>query len=362
MAKLPKIPTPAKVQWRELRINVVPFVVFAVVLIGVAMVWKNRAPTSGIDGISEGRTATVTSHQDGMISVLLVQPFQEVRAGEPLAVIVPKDARASLDFLRSQLELARIRLMPTLSEENAVNFERLRSDLFRTRSDLAVARVNMVRAEQERKRNASLFEQKLVSQEVLEISDAAVQAYAAEIREKSNAVSFIEARLQELPFAQGQTNPARQAHSALVTSLENAYRAVTNEWGSFTLFSPIDGVVQNVYRQAGENITAGEPILTVESAQSDRIVGYLRQPYPVDPVVGMDVQIRTRERRPRNFSSKIYQVGPQVEVITNSLARIPPQLTVDAGLPIAITIPPGLELRPGETVQLIVRRPNRLLP
>jgi len=121
-------------------------------------------------------------------------------------------------------------------------------------------------------------------------------------------------------------------------------------------------MVSFVHRQAGENVVEGEPLISINSLWSDRLVGYMRQPFPVDPKVGMEVTVTTRDAKRQEFRSEITQVGAQVEVITNALAFVRTGFLVDAGLPVVVGLPPGVQVRPGEIVDLVIHPRPGLSP
>ena len=260
MDPLPPIPTPFAMRWREFRIRYLPIVGFAV-LIGTAVVlWRNAGITSFVAGVAEGVRSTVTSPQVGVIQQLRVQPYQMVQAGDPIAVILPQDPGVEMDLLQSQIQIARLRLQPSVAEQNAMNFEGVRVDLLRTKSELAIARVNLARTENEVRRNEPLFKQRLVSEDIYDLSLKSRDMYRAEIHEKSNAVAQIEERLEALntlgvPHALS-TNDATHQLLARLDSLQNT---ITTNWGPIILRAPISGMVGMIYRQQGENVVAGEP-------------------------------------------------------------------------------------------------------
>jgi len=111
-------------------------------------------------------------------------------------------------------------------------------------------------------------------------------------------------------------------------------------------------MVSFVHRRAGENVTDGEPLVTVQALQAERIVGYLRQPFPFEPEIGMKVEIKTRALKPQVASSEIQHVGAQLEPITNALSIVRPGKLADFGLPVVVSLPSGFLLRPGEVVDL----------
>lgn len=356
MDPLPPIPTPPWMYWREFRIRYLPSLVFVLVMICVVVLWRNAGITSFVAGVAEGVRSTVSSPQVGVIQQLNVQPYQMVQAGDPIAIIMPNDPRVDMDLFQSQLQIARLKLEPSVAEQNAMNFEGIRVDLLRTKSELAVSKVNLERAENEVRRNEPLFKQKLVSEDVYDVSVKARDMYRAEIETKSNAVAQIEERLNALntlgvPHTLNTNDIAYQ----LISQLDALQHNAVSNWGPIVLRAPISGMVGMVYRQQGENIVAGEPLVSINGNWSDRIVAYMRQPYYIDPLVGMSVHVTTRERKAKKFWSEITQVGAQVETITNTLGFVRTGYMVDVGLPIVIDIPKGTQIRPGETVDIVFR-------
>src|SRR5687768_8867403 len=139
MDPLPQIPTPASMYWREFRVRFLPVAVFAGLVFLIVMVWRSAGISSYVAGVAEGVRSTVTSPQIGVLQQLRVRPFQLVEAGDLIAVLLPRDPGAELDLLQSQVSIARLRLEPSVADRNAMNFEGVRVDLLRTKSELAMA-------------------------------------------------------------------------------------------------------------------------------------------------------------------------------------------------------------------------------
>ncbi|MEW6160854.1 MAG: hypothetical protein AB1813_25780, partial [Verrucomicrobiota bacterium] len=161
-------------------------------------------------------------------------------------------------------------------------------------------------------------------------------------------------RLNQLNDLQS-TAPASNAFLDRLQALEEKVASAETRFASIPLTAPIDGMVTMVFKQPGENVLGGEPIVMISGAESERIVGYLRQPFPIEPEVGMPVEVTTRSSRRLTGLARISQVGAQLEPITNSVAMVRPGMLVDMGLPIEITLPREFKVRPGELVDLIVR-------
>ncbi|HYG35958.1 MAG TPA: HlyD family efflux transporter periplasmic adaptor subunit, partial [Clostridia bacterium] len=278
---------------------------------------------------------------------------------QPVAILRPVDPRAKLDLLQSALQMARLRLEPSLADQNALDFERLRMENLRLKQELAVAEVELQRAESALRRSALLRKANLVSEDSYELSLSARDKSQVEIAEKRKAINEIEGRLTTLrtmgePESPGINHPLQ---TVLAQLDEKMLQAETN-WYPVTLLAPISGMVHLVNRQPGEFAAEGEPLFTINSSRSDRIVGYLRQPYAVEPELGMKVEVVTRSRHRQKFTAEISQIGAQVETITNALAVVRPFAFMDAGLPIVVKVPPDVNVRPGEIFDILFSSPG----
>lgn len=355
MKETKPIPISVSTWWRELRTRVLPLVVLVGAIGAMAVIWRNHTGQATLQGIGEGASASITAPQTVRIEKWLVEPHTIVSAGAPVAIVIPADARAEFDRLRTLYEVARIRSQPSPAEDNAMSFERVRIELLNTKAELAIARVKLEQAERDVQRNTPLFHEKLVSAEIYELSVNLRDALKAEVAERDRAVTQIEQRVDALraigePAVAGATG----TNVAWLRDLEQAQAAAFKNLEPQTLRAPITGMVGVPIRQAGEFVPAGEPLMMMRSTRADQVIAYLRQPYRFDPQIGMTARITTRTSERQAFASQITQVGAQVEILTNALAILRPGLLVDAALPVVLPVPPGIRIRPGEIVDVTI--------
>lgn len=356
--RLPPIPIPPYKRWREFRMEVAPLFVFAAAIATVVYIWRQNIAAPTLQGEVEAVRANVTSPQAGILTQLKVSRFQKVTQGEAVATVMPTDPRLPLALIQSEMDILRARLEPRLSQQrNATDYERLRLEWLLQKVDLASDRVSLVRAESEFKRSADLLQAKLISEELYEVSLRNRDRLVVEVDEKTKLIADLEQGLQRLAILGDPQAPSPTADVVLagIQAQEEKLKLAEAGAGPITLVAPLTGMVSSVFRNQGENVVNGEPIIAISSLQSEHIVGYLRQPFPVEPEVGMPVEVRTRATRSVSRLSRILQVGAQLEPITNSLAMLKPGNLVDMGLPIEVNLPPDLKVRPGELVDLIIR-------
>lgn len=123
------------------------------------------------------------------------------------------------------------------------------------------------------------------------------------------------------------------------------------------LKAPITGRIGFVNRHAGENVLAGDSLIQLTAARADRIVCYLRQPLSVQVAVGQPVRIRSRATGQRTGESRITRIATEMLPIRKSL--LPATHSKDeVGLAVLLAVPEGLELFPGELVDVTFLRGN----
>ena len=120
----------------------------------------------------------------------------------------------------------------------------------------------------------------------------------------------------------------------------------------------IGGVVSLLLRRTDESVVASESILRITATKPERLSGFLRQPLPLEPKVGTEVEIRTRGNSRQVATSKILEIGAAMEAIPSTLVsamHLPPSPVPEPGLRIQFALPAELKLRPGEFVDVIIR-------
>ena len=141
--------------------------------------------------------------------------------------------------------------------------------------------------------------------------------------------------------------------TAAIAVQEANLRQIETAESPRTLYAPMDGVVSFVHRRAGESVLAGESIITISSVQSEQIVAFIRQPLIYKPKTGMTVHVRVRTAHRETGDATVIQVGAQMEPYSTAMLPIPSTRPQEWGLPVALTMPVGLNLFPGELVDVI---------
>jgi multidrug resistance efflux pump len=379
MKPLPAIPTPPARRWREFRIRYLPFLVFFGVAAFCLSIWNQHLTPPGMVGQVEGPRAVVASQLPGTVAKLTVTQFSRVRAGDQIAQVIttdPKVLESSLAVVRAEIELLRVSTDPVLNKErNAMDYERLRISWLDTRSLLAVARVRLQFAESELDRVSKLYvgqgsQTNLASRMEYEIALRERDSLKAEIAERSQTVTEVERSLERLKLASAQTTPAADSEvlRASIALQEQKLKETEALMSPISLTAPLEGIVSMVYRRSGEQVAAMEPIAVIVSEQAERIVAYAIPPIP-QPSTGTGMEVRKRSVRRELAQSKVTVSAPYLDLVpptlfvpgtsgnmglnSRPLSGLNAQSPV-VGAPFVVAVPAGLNLRPGELVDLNV--------
>jgi multidrug resistance efflux pump len=258
--------------------------------------------------------------------------------------------------------MLRVTMQPIAARQRtAMDYSQLRLDWMRQRAQLASTRVNLQFAEADFHRTEQLYKDKIVSQRFFEQAQATNVRLQNEVDELSKLVeeqarNFDQLQLTNaIDIAKVTDDPLRVA----IAAQESKLRLTEAELSPITLRAPLDGMVDIIYHHPGEAIIAGEPIFSIAPLHAVRIVGYLRAPIVEEPKPGSRVEVRTRGLNRQVGSAEVLDVGTQFEVIAPALQAPVRAANIELGLPISISMPPSLNVRPGELVDLTILPPAK---
>ena len=355
--KLAPIPMPLSVKWREFRVQALPFIVFIAVIAATLLLWKEKTAPGAMIGQVEGAMEVVTAPVSGYLAELFVHRFDEVSAGEVIGQVIrtpPDVLHSSLAILRKEIEMTRLGWFdPVLDRQrNLLQLEELKLDLLDRRAGLAIRRIELDRAERADARYTRLYEQGTVSEEAFEQAREEADVLRAVVAEEEHLIEEITRTLEGLGHGPDENRTGvSDVIAATLAWHEERLNLTEAELRPVPLVAPISGIVSEVVRGNRGHLTEGEAVLTIRSPAPERVVAYLQPPLRFDPEVGREVRVRARNAGKSEGTGRILAVGPQIEPLAPALER--PFVNVyQSGLPILISLPPTLQVRPGEVVDI----------
>lgn len=354
------IPIPLSQRIRELRVRVLPFVVFLVITGIVVYLWDLRVNTPGFSGKVVADSTIVVSPADGQVQQFYLTSFDKIQKGEPLATVVKVDSayyQARLNLLEYQIEQLKAGTSPIVDQQRTIiDFEQLKLENMQHRIDLASLRIRLNQKEAEFRRAQKVYEQDGMSEQELQRVESEYRVLESQVQKKKEMVDTINSRLNSLDRSVNKGDLKTPFHHAIKVR-EQELKVVEEELKPVVLRAPISGVISEVFKNKQEYVRMGERILEIESTRPTHIVGYAREPFNVVPKQGMPVQVRTRKPSRSFFKSHILKIGAHIETLNPGMQR--PGITSERGLPIKIALdnPNSIDLIPGEIVDIVLQ-PN----
>lgn len=377
----PRIRTPLGIRWQRFRYSLLPAVTFAASVAVVGVLWKHQGSMPNAIGRVEAVRVNVTAGTDGKLMPMYELPhgrwqlFDHVQQGQIVARLDDSPLRALLTALRgdaaaleAELEATRVEAgldhvdrqqehlrgitelacqveryrldivdRQALIEEDRLELQRLDAQLNvmkRARPSGMLTQTELVNAQAERNMIARLLEAHVATLRQAEAN------YNAAVSRQNSYPSL------EAPDVARLLAPIR----ASIGAAEGRVEEVRAQIDALEIRSPIAGRVCAVYYHPGQGVRAGEWILTIAAEKAECIIAYVRPEQRLRPVLGDLVGVRVRLVGSRMVDSYIEAVGSQWEPMPLELLR--DQNVPELALPVRIGIPEGLEVRPGELVDV----------
>ncbi len=360
-AELTPIPVPPAQRWRVFRVEKLPLIVFALGVVAVVLLWRGSAVAPALVAEAEIIQTEVRSARGGVLLELAAEPLQTVRAGQVLGrvrAIPAAEAAAEIAHLRAELDSLAAGREPIIAGQRlAADRERIRLDWMRERAALAALRMEARQAEADLARQRGLHARGVATDEALETARNLSTGLAERLVVQERLVLELAPREDDPASAPG---PADESLAAALRAAEAELRFAEARVEPETLLAPVDGIIVRVVRHAGETIIPGEPVLYVAPPTAARLVGFIRQPVDREVRPGMVVEVRTRDTRPRVATAAIQAVGRVLEPVPPTLLALLDRAdSPELGLRVHFSLPPDLDLRPGEQVDVMIARSAR---
>ena len=317
--QIPKgpIPTPPSLLLRRVRYQVLPIATLVLSLAFAGYLWQRRGGSVTATGSVNSLQINVNAKIDGLLVELprKVQIFDSVTAGEVLARLDSSHIEAQIQRETDRLNEVR-RQLEMLNKVKGKNPTTAPATGAQGSPNNAIA--------------------------VVPLKGSARSA-------------IIKAEVAETDDDELLNNPMLQNKFSL-EMMASSYQAKIQELEQKVLSqdikAPISGTIVTIHRYPGQAVNAGQAIMTIASEKGEYIITYVRQTQIIQPTPGMVVNVHLRSA-PRTILSHVQSVGPAIEKIPPEHLR-DPRIT-EWGLPVHISIPPDMKLRPGELVDLFFR-------
>jgi HlyD family secretion protein len=255
----------------------VAIVAIALVLAAGGLIYSLRGSGSAVTivGVVRATEVRVEPEVDGQLISIAVEKGARVHAGDVLA-------KLSAVELTAQADQARAALASATANRNNVYAGVRREQVDSLKAEIAKANARLEYVQAQLKRTSTLASQNFESQQVLDQAENDAASARADV---AKAQANYDAAVA------GPTREERAIADAQVLAASAAVAVLERRLEKTILHAPADGVVSVIAAEVGENIRAGQPILTVEASGKQWLSFNVREDHLSGLAVGETVGV-----------------------------------------------------------------------
>jgi multidrug resistance efflux pump len=354
-----------------------PLVVWSVSALVVAFLLFTRVQRFEYIGLAEALQYEVSASATGTLERVLVDLYDNVEAGEVVArlddaplLAAIETSNATIRQLGAEFDATRAELLTEGDQGMAswtADLRRFQMDeeqrhlaVLELRATIASDQVEWERLDRDVRRLGPLLTQgvighsefdsvKLSRDRIGKLIDEnrvlLAQTEDEHLTARNRRLDY-ERELPTLPEGDSLLRPLSEAITVESRRLEE----IELQRQGLILRSPVHGQVSQILCRRGQSVVPGEPILMIAENAVQQIVAYLNEADRTEVSPNTPVLVSSRMRARAAGESVVLNVSPAIEMLPQRLWRDPRY--PDYGRAVMIATVPGLELTPGEVVDI----------
>jgi membrane fusion protein, multidrug efflux system len=404
----------AEVQANTTKKNVLGriFVIIVVLVLasGGYLFWLHLSRFESTDDAEvDGQLYAVSSRVNGHVIDVKVDDEQQVKAGDVLVVLDPKDyevavakARADLadavatyDSNRSDVPITSVNTKSTLTTANSARLDAsagvsgserqlggARARLATAQANVRVAQANLTKATQDVERYKSLVSKDEISKQqydqaiaAMDAARATLDAQNAVVNEATQNIAVAEKNVEQAQTRVEQANAQIQAaltgpEQVKVTQAKAQSAAAKVEQQKAlldqaelnlqytTIVAPIDGVVGKKSVASGQNVTAGQELMAVVPLDDLWVTANFKETQLDKMRVGQPVKIKV-DAYDREYTGKVLRIAGASGA---RFSLLPPENATGNYVKVVQRIPVRIALDPGQNNDHLLRQGMSVTP
>ena len=283
-----------------------------------------------ISGNIEITDVEVSFKIPGRVSARVVSEGEAIEAGAAVARLDAIDLEHEVEIRRAELGAVR-----ALLAELEAGFRP--EEIAQAEAALARARVEATRAETEYGRQKDLRAKDVISDREYEGAESGYRVSLAQVEEVGQKLALLRRgpRAEHIEHARERVAQAQELLALAETRL-----------GYTMLTSPLSGLVLGEHVEAGEQVVAGTPVVTVGDLATVWLRGYIDETDLGRVKVGQKVRVRSDTYPDRAYEGSVSFIASEAEFTPKSVQTAKER--VKLVYRIKVDVPnPALELKPG---------------
>lgn len=343
----------------------------AATAVGAGIAWWLRDHAGVIetsDARVRARMVTISSEVAGRILHLSLEAGDAVKAGEIIAQLDDREASlalaaASLELKAIEAQVEREKLRATLARSRGGNrIDARRASLAAASADTAAARALLETAEADHARTTTLRASGLVTQSAMDRATTSLEAARQAALRADAAMSEGRAGIGEAEAEAGEARVIDRNIKALALTAHALRQRIALqkvELGQRSIESPLTGVIDEVFADAGEHVAPGARIALAHDPAGVWIEANIKETDIAGIRIGAAVDIRL-DASPNACDGHVARIGAAA---TSEFALIPNAnptgvfTKITQRVPVRISIGANCaQVRPGAMATLKIRK------
>lgn len=341
------------------------FVLGALVLLAYEFAhWFTHVYESGARVQTE--LTRISSRVDGTVKRILVQEGDRVKAGQPLIELVDEDIRLNIETLRADLALEEARRKRLVSEHAAFEVE-LESRLATRRKQIQASEVEhravldrLQLAQKDLRRVRTLFNKELASAKNLATEQDKVLILQGEASRLAAKIEIAKSELDQVASTRKQLEVIGDRINISRVTTEKIKKTIEREevsLGFRQIASPLNGVIDRVYKHKGEYVEEGERILILHDENVFWVEAFVTEDQIRHVRAGQTVAIHLEAYPFKEYNGTVLAIGSatteQMGLSTGGGARFG---RPEERVPIKVSVDnPHPNLAPGMLAKINIR-------
>ncbi|XYJ11475.1 HlyD family secretion protein [Telluria sp. B2] len=234
-------------------LTVVALIALAALVAGGRMWYRSHNFVETENAYVAGHVHPVSSRIAGVVTRVLVEDNQHVKAGDPIAELDPADQHVRVEQIEAQIASARQQVLQADAQVAQV----------RAQAEAAAAQVGqsqalLVRARQDAERFGQLYntQMKAVSKAEVDAANAAKAAATADVAARRDTANAAKAQI-------AAASSARDVLNAQIKVLQAQLKDAKQQLGYSRILAPVDGRIGRRSVEVGARVQPGQQLVAV---------------------------------------------------------------------------------------------------
>ena len=259
-------------------------------------------------GITLAKEHRINTEKPSLIKVVHASPGKQVKSGDILIELTSTELEMDIDKLNTRINL--------LKSEHQEKSKLMEAEIAYVKAQHGIT-LEEIDTDIEQIKSRQALNRKLTS-EFVESSDTASavanpqQAKMKSLQlQKQKHLRAMEIKIEDI---RQESSTDQNLLANQIRLLEREHELLVEEKKKLNKYAESDGVVENVYVKAGEQVAAFTPLLSVNPVRPSTVVGYLVGKKISVPEIGSIVEISSYDKRSTSVKGKVIGFGSVTEL------------------------------------------------